>query len=250
MHFSVAFYRGAAVCSLLSAVTTLGLIFLPRAYPSVADFDARMALGEEPAYVLRSWIYLVHPFLVFAAATGLAARCRVRAAGSASLGLAGFALWASTEAAQQALTKVALDRTWRAAWPTADQAARAVIREQVAIYDIVWDAMYLLILLGFLAGNVCLAFAVRRTAESTGSPALGRWVSVALWAAAGLTLFLLLPEVGVHVTLPGSQWLYPAIQPAGRALAGVWLWNEAGWEIRGPTLRTAVAVSASSTRLQ
>lgn len=251
MHFSVAFYRGAAACSLLSAVTTLGLIFLPRMYRPVADFDARMALGEEPTYVLRSWIYLFHPFLVFAAATGLAARCRVRAAGAASLGLAGFALWAATEAAQQALTKVALDRTWRAAWPTADQAARAVIREQVALYDIVWDAMYLLILIGFLAGNVCLALAVRRVAAaSTGDPALGRWVSVALWAAAALTLFLLLPEVGVQVTLPGSQWLYPAIQPAGRALAGIWLWNEAGWEIRAPEARTAVAVPASATTLQ
>jgi hypothetical protein len=165
--FSTRFYRGAAIASLLSALTTLGLIFLPRFYPPVPDFDARMALGSNTAYVLRSWIYLVHPFLVFTAALAVAARCRLRAGGAASLGLAGFALWAGTEAAQQALTKVALDRTWRAAWPTADGPARAVIRDHVALYDVAWDAMYLLLLLGFLAGNLFLGAAVARGVTPT-----------------------------------------------------------------------------------
>ncbi len=245
MHFSGRFYRGAAVCSLLSALTTLGLIVLPRFYPPVADFDARMALGGEPAYVLRSWIYLVHPFLVFVAALGLAARCRRHAGGAASLGLAGFAVWAATEAAQQAWTKVALDRTWRAAWPAADEAMRTVIRQQVALHDVAWDAMYLLILLTFLAGNIGLALAAGRTSrDTTGESALGRWVAIALWAAAGLTLLLLLPEFGVQLALPGTAWLYPAIQPAGRALIGVWLWRAASWESPiGETLPATVAAA-------
>src|SRR5262245_26822902 len=165
MQFSARFYRGAAIASVLSALTTLGLIFLPRFYPSVPDFDARMALGTDGAYVLRSWIYLIHPFFVFTAALAVAARCRVRAGGAASLGLAGFALWAATEAGQQVLTKVALDRTWRAAWPAADAAAREVIRNHVAFYDVVWDAMFLLLLLAFLAGNVLLGVAVAHTAR-------------------------------------------------------------------------------------
>ena len=108
LWFPAAFYRGAACASLLSVLTTLGLIFLPRLYPPVPDFDARMALGAHPTYVLRSWIALAHPFLVFTAALAVAARCgtrrRARARGASSLGLAGFALWAAVEAAQQALT--------------------------------------------------------------------------------------------------------------------------------------------------
>ena len=193
-----------------------------------------MALGTNPAYVLRSWIYLVHPFLVFTAALAVAARCRVRAAGAASLGLAGFALWAGTEAAQQALTKVALDRTWRAAWPTADEAARAVIREQVALFDVAWDSMYLLLLLGFLAGNLLLGAAVARierdeSRAAAGAGTLTMWVAVCLWAAAALTFVLLLPELGGPTT-PGTDWLYPLLQPAARALIGVWLWRGASIE--------------------
>jgi hypothetical protein len=218
VHFSPRFYRGAAICSFLSALTTVGLIFLPRFY-SAPDFDARMALAQNPAYVLRSWIYLVHPFLVVTAALGVAARCRAIAGGAASLGLLGFGVWGATEAAQQALTKVALDRTWRAAWPTADAAQKELIRGHVAIYDALWDSLYFLLLIAFFAGNVFLALAVRKF------PGLARWVSVAFAAAAALTLLILLSEIGVPVAVP--EWLYPLIQPAGRTLIGVWLWREA-----------------------
>jgi hypothetical protein len=224
MQFSSRFYRGAALCSFASAVTTLGLIFLPKLYQPVPDFEARMALLTHPAYVLRSWIYLVHPFLVVTAALAVAARCRIRAAGAASLGLLGFCLWAATEAAQQALTLVALDRTWRTAWPTADAAARQVIRSHVALYDTLWDALFLLLLIGFLAGNIFLALAVRS------GDRLARWVSAAFWAAAGLTLLILVPEVGGPSLESATGWLYPTIQPAGRALIGLWLWREAADE--------------------
>jgi hypothetical protein len=234
LYFSARFYRGAALCSFASALTTLGLIFLPRLYPPVPDFDARMALGGHPAYVLRSWIYLAHPFLVFVPALAIAARCRARAAGAASLGLWGFGLWAAAEAAQQALTKVALDRTWRAAWPTASAAEREVIRGDVAMYDVLWDSLYLLLLLGFLLGNVCLALALQGKGALRGAGAerrrdrLAGWVSGAYLAAAGLTLLLLVPEVGGPVVAGSATgWLYPLIQPAGRALIGVWLWREA-----------------------
>jgi hypothetical protein len=234
MHFSSRFYRGAAIASVISAITTLGLIFLPRLYAPIPDFDARMALGSNPAYILRSWIYLVHPFLVFTAILAVAARCRVRAAGAATLGLAGFALWAVTEAAQQALTKVALDRTWRAAWPTADAAARDAIRNHVALYDVVWDSMFLLLLLGFLAGSVFIGAAVAKTARGEAGAAartraLALWVAGAFWAGGALTLVILLPELG-GPALPGTDWLYPLIQPAGRTLVGVWLWREATTE--------------------
>jgi hypothetical protein len=234
LHFSARFYRGAALCSFASALTTLGLIFLPRHYQPVPDFDARMALGGHPAYVLRSWIALVHPFLAFVPALAVAARCRARAAGAASLGLWGFGLWAAAEAAQQALTKVALDRTWRAAWPAASAAEREAIRGYVAMYDVVWDSLYLLILLAFLLGNVSLALALRGTGAlraagaERGRDRLALWVSGAYVAAAGLTFLLLVPELGgPAVAGSATGWLYPLIQPAGRTLIGVWLWREA-----------------------
>jgi hypothetical protein len=219
--FSQRFYRGAALCSFLSALTTLGLIYLPRWYSPVPDIDARMALTTNPAYLLRSWIYLVHPFLCVVAALAVAARCWARTAGAAALGVLGFSLWGAVEAGQQTFTLVALDRTWRAAWPTADAAARELIRGYVGLYDLVWGSLYLLLLLGFLPGNLSLAVA---TWQQGG---LGRWVALAFSAAAGLTFLFLLPELGGPALLDGQDWVYPLIQPAGRSLIGVWLWKAA-----------------------
>ena len=236
MRFSKTFYRGAALCSLVSAITTLGLIFLPKLYQPVSGFEQRMALIRNPAYVLRSWVYLVHPFLVMTAALAVAARCRFRAAGAATLGFLGFGLWGATEAAQQTLTLVALDRTWRAAWTTANEAERQLIRAHVATYDALWDALYLLILIAFFAGSVFLAIA-------TGAhPGMARWVSLAYAGGAFVTLVILVPELGGPGLPTGSaEWLYPAIQPAGRALIGVWLWREAEHE------RSMVLPSAGRT---
>jgi hypothetical protein len=221
--YSRTFFRVAAVCSFLSAITTLCLIFLPRLYQPVEGFEARMALIGDPAYLTRSWVYLVHPFITVTASLAVAIRRRYQAAGRATLGLLGFLLWAGTEAAQQALTKVVLDRTLRAAWPTADEAARALIRTQVATFDALWDAMYFLLILGFLAGNVFLALAMR------GERGLGRWVSFAYWGGALVTFPIVITELGGPALLPPSidTWAYPAIQPLGRTLIGLWLWRAA-----------------------
>lgn len=43
---------------------------------SNTTFDERMARVHDPAYALRSWVYLLHPFLVLMAASGIAMRIR------------------------------------------------------------------------------------------------------------------------------------------------------------------------------
>ena len=219
MQVDPRFFRVAAVCSVLSAVTTLLLIFLPDFFAPVQDFAGRMHRVHEGAYQMRAWVYLVHPFLVFTAALGLALAVRQRAPVLALVGLLGFALWAFTEAGQQTLTLFAFDR-WRLAWDAADEATRQVIRANTAFYDGLWDAMYMLLLIGFTIGNVCLGCAL------WGEAGLARGLSGFLWTAALLTVVLFVGELGVHfVPDPVLKWSYPAIQPLGRALIGVWLWR-------------------------
>jgi hypothetical protein len=113
MTFTPAFYRSVAVCSIVSAITTLGLIYLPEFYQPADGFEGRMRRVDEPAYALRSWVYLVHPFITFAAALGVAVRIRALRSAAAVIGVAGFALWASNEALQQTMTLFAFDK-WRA----------------------------------------------------------------------------------------------------------------------------------------
>jgi hypothetical protein len=226
------FYRTAAVCSMISAVTTLGLIFLPRLFTPMEGFEGRMARVHDGWYQLRAWIYLVHPFLTGTAGLAVCLRIRAAAPVAAVVGAAGFAIWSFTEAAQQCLTMFAFD-AWRSAYTAGDAAIQAQMPTLTTLYDEVWDAMYVLLLIGFVIGNIALGAAfVRRRG-------LARAIGALYLCAVLLTLFYLLPELGVPISLgPLEAWVYPATQPLARVLIGVWLWKHAaesaGWEGTGP----------------
>jgi len=219
MHFTPTFYRFAAVCSFASALTTLLLVYLPELYQAAPGFEGRMALVRDPAYVVRSWDYLIHPFLTLMAGAAVAMRMRRVASASALIGLLGFTLWAFTEAGQQTLTLFAFDK-WRVAYAAADEQVRTQIRTQVAIYDGLWDAMYFLLLCGFAISHLALGQAMVRYQGLT------RTVGVLLLLAFVLTLSYMLNELGVPF-IPGSiaDRTELFLQPVGRTLIGVWLWT-------------------------
>jgi hypothetical protein len=221
MVISPTFYRSAAVCSAASAITTLLLIFLPRFFAPVEGFEGRMGRVHDPLYTLRSWAYLVHPFLVLTAALGVVLRIRRLAPVLAILGILGFTLWAFTEAAQQTLTLFAFDK-WRLAYASADELLRTQLHTATLVYDGLWDALYFLLLIGFSIGNLSLGSALVR---GTG---LTRVVGGFFLAACALTLTIIASELQ-WATLPEplASWSYPAIQPLGRLLIGVWLWQSA-----------------------
>ena len=220
MRFTPSFYGFAAICSFASAITTLGLIFLPESFAPAGDFAARMARVHEPLYRLYAWVYFAHPFLVVAAALGVSMRLRREATSLVIPGLLAFLLWGATEAAQQALTLMAFN-PWRAAYLAGDSAVRATIELRTALYDGVWNAMYFLLLIGFFIANLLYSLALL--------PGLGlsRIVGVFYAAAAALTLQIIVVEVGGGQLLPDAFnfWLYPLIQPLARTLIGVWLWK-------------------------
>lgn len=217
------FYRTAATASWISAATTLALIFLPDFFGPVPEgLPGRMARVVDPVYQLRAWTYLVHPFLVFTAALGVALASRRLAPARALTGLLAFGLWGMTEAGQQTLTLFAFD-DWRRAWLAGDAAVRATMEVRTALYDGLWDASYALLLIGFLIGNTLYAAMLLPQGDR-----LSRIVGVFFILAALLTLSILSGEVGGPVLpAPLDRWTYPAIQPLGRILIGVWLWRVA-----------------------
>jgi hypothetical protein len=221
MRFTPAFYRVTAICSFASAVTTLGLIFLPEMFAPAENFAARMARVSDPVYRAYAWVYFVHPFLVVAAALGVAMRLRREAAPLVVPGLLAFLLWGATEAGQQALTVMAFN-PWRLAWLAGDPVVRATMELRTAMYDGVWNAMYFLLIIGFFIANSFYAVALWR-----GQDRLSRVVGALYAAAAALTLQIIIMEVGGAQLLPDAVdfWLYPLIQPLARTLIGVWLWK-------------------------
>lgn len=230
MKLSPSFYRSVAVCSIVSAVTTLGLIYLPGFYQPADGFEGRMARVHDPAYVLRSWVYFVHPFITFAAALGVGLRIRALRSAAAIIGISGFALWACSEAGQQTLTLFAFDK-WRVAYATADEATRTIIRTNTAMYDGLWDALYFLLLVAFTIGNTSLGIALVRAGRG-----VTRVVGFFFLAAAALTVTIITGELQWgSLPEPLASWSYPAIQPLGRTLIGLWLWTAANEEAPLPT---------------
>jgi hypothetical protein len=222
------FYRAAALCSIASAVTTLGLIFLPRLFAPVDGFDGRMSRVHDDWYQLRAWIYLLHPFITGTAGLAVCLRIRAVAPAAAVAGIAGVSLWAVTEAAQQCLTLFAFDQ-WRAAYVAGDPSIRAQMPTLTALYDELWDAMYVLLLLGFVIGNTALGQAFVR------GRGLTRVVGAFYLCAVALTLFYLLPELGIPVSLGAfDAWIYAATQPLARVLIGLWLWKHADESVTVP----------------
>jgi hypothetical protein len=92
---------------------------------------------------------------------------------------------------------------------------------RTAIYDGAWNAMYFLLIVGFLIANSLYAVAMWRR------PGLSRVVGGFYAAAALLTLQIIVVEAGGGQLLPDAIefWVYPLVQPLARTLIGVWLWT-------------------------
>jgi hypothetical protein len=217
------FYRVCGVASMLSAVTTLILIFGPESFASVPDgLPGRMQRVTDPAYQLRAWTYQIHPFLAFTPALGVAVAMRHRSPALALAGLFGFFLWAITEAGQQSLTLFAFD-DWRRAWLAGDPAVRATMEVRAAVYDGLWEAAYSLLLFGIILGSSFFAVMLLRLPDTLSRVVGGFYALAAIQSA-----ILQSGELGGPV-LPESlaYWIYPATQPLARVLIGVWLFRVA-----------------------
>ena len=213
------FYLTAAACSMLTVVTTLMLIFLPSYFEPVPDGIAgRMVRVLDPAYQLRAWAYLIHPFLAFTAALGVGLATRRLAPALALAGVLGFFLWALTEAGQQSLTLFAFD-DWRRGWLDGDPAVRATIEVRTAVYDGLWEAAYSLLLFGIILGSAFFAVILLRMPDT-----LSRVVGGFYALAAVQSIILQSGELGGPV-LPEALgfWIYPATQPLARLLIALWL---------------------------
>jgi hypothetical protein len=220
MRFSRTFFRAAAVCSFVSVFTTLCLIFLYHFFPSAETLEARVARDSHPVYAAYLWIYFAHPFFVLTAAFAAGVKLIPRAAGAALTGFMFFFVWGFSEMLQQALTLVARHHTWSPAYTgAADDASRAAVATYLNGFGAVWDSLYALIVVAFMIANILYALASWRGAGLT------RSVSWGYWAASFLSIFTVASGFGWDLETQVVSWLYPLIQPAARALIGVWLWR-------------------------
>ena len=173
--------------------------------------------------MMRLVVGVVHPLLVLAGAAGVAA-LRMAPAGAAALtGLAFFVMWATVEAVQQALNLVAVHAQWRATLAgAADPGTVQRLRASIESYAAVSDALFLAILIAFVAANVAFAAAMWSTDRLARAVAIGFVLAAALGVISAVTSF------GGDVLPPSVMAvLYPLLQPPARFLTGVWIWRQA-----------------------
>jgi hypothetical protein len=217
--FSSRFFRFAAICAFASALTTFGVHLLPLLHPATT-FEQQLLLSQNPIYKLRLWIVLIHIFFVLVSMWGFAAVKYKTAAGWIGPGLAGYGLFGLAEFFRISFALNAIT-PWRARMLTeSDPQIRAYLKEYLLSWPQINDALFFLLVLGFLLGNVFYAIA---TAKSKG---MEKWISnlLFIWALLGcITLF--------HEFL-NQQWLnfVPEFvsytyQPFVRVVIGIWLWK-------------------------
>lgn len=218
------FLRFAAVCCLLSVITTLGIhVFFPDA---PADFEQRAVLHKNFIYLLNRWWVIIHCLLVVAAMWGFALVQWKKAPGSAGLGFLFFAVFAIAEIGRQMFVLFYINELREQYAAVTDAAAKQNLRNLLTYAGLLTAPLFGLFILVFALGNLCYGFSLW---NETG---FGKWLGVLLliWGISGL------------VVLANQFWKIEGIskivevfnytfQPLLRTLLAVWLWRKSSEHI-------------------
>jgi hypothetical protein len=219
------YLRLAAVCSVLGAITTILLIYLPN--PVAEDFEAMVLLHQSNLHLAKLWILFLHPQFNSLAVMGITVLLLKRYPVTIIPGTLFILVWAISEMAQQAYMIDAVNQLWRPGYlQAADEATRQALYTQLVGAEAIRDSLYFLVIYGFGLGTLLFGLALRKTDH------LGSWIGVTFIFIGILSIssfaryylgmdFLTGPVDRIY------DWIYPVLQPAVRIALGVWLWRQA-----------------------
>jgi hypothetical protein len=166
---------------------------------------------------------LLHIFVVVTSLWGVAFVKWRSATGWVGLGFLGYLLFAAAELFRTSLALFALNRDWRAGFArgNGDSGAQDVFRPLLAAWPGLNDALFFLLIVGFLLGNLFYGISFLSAAGG-----LDRLLAILLLIWAGLGCYTLLAQYSGVVSLPAlPDWTAWTYQPLLRLLLGIWLWN-------------------------
>jgi len=220
------FLRLAAVCSVLGAITTILLIYLPD--PVAEGFATRVLLHQNNLHMAKLWILFLHPQFNSIAALGVTVLLVRRYPAYIIPGTLFILVWAFSEMAQQAYMIDAVNQVWRPGYLQAsNEATKSALYSQLVGAGAVRNSMYFLVIYGFGLGTLLMGLGLRKTDCFAG------WIGVAFIFIGILSIssffryylgleFLSLPVDWVY------DWVYPVLQPVVRVALGIWLWRQIG----------------------
>jgi len=225
VNFTPRFFRFAAVCALLTALTTLVVHVMPNLWRDAMSFEQQVELRLHPLYLTNRWVVLLHCALVIVSMFALGLPALSRAPAAVIFGFLAFACFGFTEMLRTAISIFAINRNWRAVYASAvDPATRERFRAFIESYSGINDALFFIFYTAFTVGLICYGIAFLRTNGSMSQ--LG--ILFTIWALLNLPGWI---DAVIGTELLGRyfEWVGPVFQLLARAWIGVWLWKNAGW---------------------
>ncbi|HYO77845.1 MAG TPA: hypothetical protein VE010_15405 [Thermoanaerobaculia bacterium] len=208
---------GLGVCGVLSSLTTVTNILLPRFYTPPADFAGRVALLENGYYMARQYILLVHPFLTLTGALGILFYKFAEHPGKTLTGFVfAFAEKITEFFLGTTILFVVLAKWVKGYGETADSALQATLRGRAEMFYDYLGGAYFLLWVTFTIAAVLFGLATRNGGR------LERVVSVFFFITAVLTVLMLIGEYGGQNTWvrPILLWCDAPALTTSRLLAG------------------------------
>jgi hypothetical protein len=219
---SKAFFRFAAIATIGTALTTIVVHAVPNLFAEYDTFLERVELRNNPIYITRFWLVLLHCALVVTSMYAIGIRKLRAAPVLIPLGFLSFVLFAFTEWFRTAIGIFALNRTWRNAYAvTSEETVRQFTENYIHAFSGFNDALFFIFYTAFLAGCVCYGFAYK---NGTGSERKIAWLFL-IWSATGIPSWLdeiFQTNLAWYVSWMG--WYYQCV---ARAILGIWLWKTA-----------------------
>ncbi|MDC6365568.1 MULTISPECIES: hypothetical protein [Flavobacteriaceae] len=218
------FLKIAGICSVLGAVTTSLLIFLPN--PVASDFESQTLLFENKLYLTKLWILFIHPQVNIIASLGIAYLLLRKYPAQMIIGSLFLLVWAYTEMSQQSLLIDTLNQIWRPNYVDAEgEIAKNMFKSLINAANGISDSKYFLVIYGFGLGSLLFGTAL---IQENG---LARWIGASLLFIGILSLCSFIRYyLGVtFLNKPVNwayEWVYSYLQPIVRIAIGIWIFKE------------------------
>lgn len=213
------FTRFAAICCLLSVITTLGIhLYFP---DPPADFETRVRLFRDPVYLLNRWWVIIHCLLVLVSMWGFALIQFKKSPGFAGLGFFFIAVFAIAEITRQLIVFFYINELREQYLLSADPITTGSIKSQLTYAGLITAPLFGLFILTFGLGNLSYGISLSggNRFDKTLSLLLVFWGCCTLinfgnsfWESAGLSR---VTEIYGYT-----------FQPLMRTLIGIWLWKK------------------------
>lgn len=217
------FLKLTGICSILGAITTSLLIFLPN--PVASDFESQTLLFENKLYLTKLWILFFHPQVNIIASLGIACLLFRKYPTQIIVGSLFLLVWAYTEMSQQSLLIDTLNQIWRPNYVNAEsEITKSMFKSLINAANGISDSKYFLVIYGFGLGSFLYGTAL---IQENG---LGKWIGVSFLFIGILSLcsftryYLGISSLNEPVNWL-YEWIYSYLQPIVRIAIGIWIFK-------------------------